>query len=276
MEIFIKAYSDSKNTFDFIPDEYKKDKSLLNCFVQGFFEHAGSIKFGNVLNPRIECVIRSSNVNIIRDIYESYDIKPSYIDLKLGVIIYEDVNAKDFLYQIYYKSDARYRDKRMHKKYIEIMTCENNKIPFCKFIKEIPEAIIPNKNRASDIGYSLTLIRKIKEISVKTAMYDTFIKVQPCFGYYIKIVPMNSLSESGYILSNSISIIDPNYTETLKIVLTKIDETLPDLKLPFKCCQLIIDKAIHYEMEEVLESEFIETEKSMCSDVFISNKKAFF
>jgi dUTPase len=70
---------------------------------------------------------------------------------------------------------------------------------------------------------------------------------------------LNSLSESGYIFTNSISIIDPSYTSSLKIVLTKIDESLPDLELPFKCCKLLIDKSIHYEMEEVLESDFIIT-----------------
>jgi len=63
------------------------------------------------------------------------------------------------------------------------------------------------------------------------------------------------LSESGYMFTNSI--IDPSYTSSLKIVLTKIDESLPDLKLPFKCCQIIMEKAIHYEMEEVLESDFL-------------------
>jgi dUTPase len=260
MELSIKsAYLDS-NKVDFIPAEYKKNKHLLNCFVQGFFEHAGSIKLGNILNPQIECEIKSSNINIISDIYDFYDIKPSRFDLKLGVISYVDVNAKDFLYNIYFKSDARYRDKNMYKKYIEIMTSENKQIiPFCKFVKESDDAVIPTKNRASDVGYELTIIKKNKDISCKTAIYDTFIKVQPCFGYYTKIVPLNSLSESGYIFTNSISIIDPSYTSSLKIVLTKIDESLPDLELPFKCCKLLIDKSIHYEMEEVLESDFIIT-----------------
>ena len=173
------------------------------------------------------------------------------------------MNAKDFLYNIYFKSDARYRDKNMYKKYIEIMTFENKQIPFCKFIKERDDAVIPNKNRASDVGYDLTIIKKIKDISIKTIMYDTFIKVQPCFGYYTKIVPMNSLCESGYIFTNSICIIDPNYKETLKIVLTKIDETLPDLELPFKCCKLIMEKVIHYEMEEVLD-DFFSLKKKSC------------
>lgn len=251
----IKAYSES-DKLNFIPDEYKKDKRLLNFFVRGFFEHAGNINFGNILNPKIECVIQSSNTNVVNEIYNLYDIKPSHVDLKSGVLCYEDLNAKDFLYKIYSEPDARCINNKMYNKYIKIMTSyENSKIPFCRFVKENESAVVPTKNRASNIGYDLTIIKKIKSISFKTAIYDTFIKVQPCFGYYMKVVPNISLSKTGYILSNSIEFVDPNYSETLKIVLTKIDNTLPEIKLPFTCCQLIMEKAIHYEMEE---SEFLE------------------
>ena len=257
MESFTNAYTDSNN-FDFIPEEYKKDKRLLNCFVQGFFEHAGNIHFGNILNPHIECSINSSNINVIRDIYNLYDIKPSFIDLNLGVISYLDVNAMEFLYEIYSKSDARYRNSGMYKKYIEVMKFENKQIPFCKFLKVRHDAQPPVNQRSSHIGYDLTIIEKIKNLSKKTAIYDTFIKIQTCFGYYTKIIVTgNSLSENGYILNTSI--IDPSYNESLKIVLTKIDDTLPDIKLPFKCCRLIMEKAIRYEMEEVLETDFIGT-----------------
>ena len=34
------------------------------------------------------------------------------------------------------------------------------------------------------------------------------------------------------------------------ICLTKIDETMPDLILPFRCCQLILDRSLHYIMED--------------------------
>ena len=62
------------------------------------------------------------------------------------------------------------------------------------------------------------------------------------------------------MLSNSMGIIDPSYTGTLKIVLTKVDDSFPDLTLPFKCCQLIIDRAIHYNMTEV--PDIIESNRS--------------
>ena len=52
------------------------------------------------------------------------------------------------------------------------------------------------------------------------------------------------------MLTNSIGIIDGTYRGHLMICLTKIDETMPDLILPFRCCQLILDRSLHYIMED--------------------------
>ena len=70
-------------------------------------------------------------------------------------------------------------------------------------------------------------------------MYDSYISVQPPDGVYFEIVPRSSISKTGYILTNSIGIIDPSYRGTLKVVLTKIDDTKPDIELPNKRFQLI-------------------------------------
>ena len=83
-------------------------------------------------------------------------------------------------------------------------------------------------------------------------MYDTGIIVCPDFGYYTKIIPRSSIIKTGYILTNSIGIIDGSYRGHLMICLTKIDDSLPDLKLPLKCCQLVLDRSLHYTTEEVL------------------------
>ena len=82
-------------------------------------------------------------------------------------------------------------------------------------------------------------------------MLDTGIIAESPYGYYTEIVPRSSIIKSGYILSNSVGIIDMGFTGSLKICLTKIDDSLPDLKLPFCCAQLILRKHIHYISEEV-------------------------
>ena len=105
----------------------------------------------------------------------------------------------------------------------------------------------------SDAGYDLTIISIYKSFSSKTKLYDTGIKLDIPNGYYVEIVPRSSISKSGYILSNNIGIIDQGYKGNLYVALTKIDDEMPDLTLPFKCCQLLIKKQIY--------ANFIETNK---------------
>tara|TARA_A100000164_G_C21793073_1_gene716812 strand:+ start:455 stop:889 length:435 start_codon:yes stop_codon:yes gene_type:complete len=100
-------------------------------------------------------------------------------------------------------------------------------------------AVIPSRAGENEVGYDLTIIKKVKDLSDNTAMYDSYISVQPPDGIYFEIVPRSSISKTGYILTNSIGIIDPSYRGTLKVVLTKLDPSKPDIELPNKRFQLI-------------------------------------
>jgi len=222
-------------------------------FVRGIFDKIGNLNSKTVLNSELICTlcfkdfekddiefILNKTINNLK-----YDIEGNYINIY-------NYNAFDFLSKIYDNSDGRYRNSEMYKRYVSWATFGlDDKIPNCKFFKVDEKAILPSKERASDVGLDLTIISKVKDISKKISMYDTGIIVSPSFGYYTKIVPRSSIIKSGYMLSNSIGIIDNTYRGTLKICLTKIDDSLPDLKLPFKCCQLIIDRSIHYTADEV-------------------------
>lgn len=118
-------------------------------------------------------------------------------------------------------------------------------IPICRFIKTCDNSIEPSKSRDSDVGYDLTIIAVKKVINKKTVLYTTGICIDIDHGYYTEIVPRSSIIKSGYMLANSIGIIENSYRGELMIALTKIDEDSPDIELPFKCCQLIIRKQ-HY------------------------------
>ena len=83
-----------------------------------------------------------------------------------------------------------------------------------------------------------------------TILYDTGIKISLDFGYYAEIAPRSSLSKSGYMLANSIGIIENTYTGNLFIALTKTDPNMPDLVLPFKCCQLIFKPQVFINLVE--------------------------
>ena len=124
-----------------------------------------------------------------------------------------------------------------------------------KFKTENENAFIPTRAGSQEVGYDLTIINKIKDISSTTAMYDTCISVKPPDGIYFEVVPRSSLSKTGYILTNSIGIIDPSYRGSIKLVLTKIDQSMPDIELPNKRFQLIPRTFISnmFETEQVSE-----------------------
>lgn len=123
-------------------------------------------------------------------------------------------------------------------------------LPCVLFVRDDPNSVIPTKGTPLSIGYDLTAISIAKRISSRTVLYDTGIKVQPPEGYYTEILPRSSLSKTGYMLSNSVGTIDPDYTGRLLIALTKVDDTLPDLELPFTRCQLVLRKAEFYNVRE--------------------------
>ena len=108
-----------------------------------------------------------------------------------------------------------------------------------KFKKHDIEAVIPTLANKYEVGFDLTVISKIKDINSTTSMYETGISVQPPEGFYFEIVPRSSLSKTGYMLTNSIGIIDPTYRGTIKVVITKVCDDAPEFELPNKRFQLI-------------------------------------
>ena len=115
------------------------------------------------------------------------------------------------------------------------------------------DAVIPSKAHPSDSGYDLTIIKVSKDMSrggQTIIMFDTCIAVCPPDGYYTEVVPRSSLSKTGYMLANSVGIIDASYRGSIKVVLSG-DESLRGLELPFKGFQLILRKLENAEVIEV-------------------------
>lgn len=99
-------------------------------------------------------------------------------------------------------------------------------------------AIPPTRARHSDSGYDVTVISKAKTFG-KVTLYGTGIKVQPPSGFYFDLVPRSSIIKSGYMLANSVGIIDQSYTGEIMVPLMKMDPDAPDLELPAKIAQLV-------------------------------------
>ena len=138
-----------------------------------------------------------------------------------------------------------------------------------RFKTHSDEAVIPSKAGPNEIGFDLTITRIVKEFTYEkivnfhnifnihytkksnTKMYDTDISIEPSKDIYLEIVPRSSLSKTGYILTNSVGIIDPTYRGTLKVVLTKIESGAPELELPCKKFQLIPRSIVKVDVEVV-------------------------
>jgi len=130
----------------------------------------------------------------------------------------------------------------------DIFLCEH--CPSVSFVKNLENAVIPTKGNEHSVGYDLTAVSVFKKIGEKTTLFDTGLRVQPPEGYYLEILPRSSLSNTGYMLSNSVGVIDPDYRGNLLISLTRIDDSLPELQLPFTKCQLVLRKNICFGFTE--------------------------
>lgn len=139
---------------------------------------------------------------------------------KLHSIMHESEEAKNLFLQ----AASVYQQTRMPK------------IGFCI---EDERAVVPTK-RIIDVGYDLTVISVYSQPTQLTTMFETYISLDIPLGYYIELVPRSSLSKTGYMLANSVGIIDPGYTGTLKVPLIKVDQSAPDLVLPARVAQLIL------------------------------------
>jgi deoxyuridine 5'-triphosphate nucleotidohydrolase len=228
----------NQNFKDNIPEQFKW------VFMRGLFDGYGNIEISR--NGEHKCLITCNSPEIKEFILSNCEVSNFVID---NTIFFSSVNVIDFLSMLYDHSTPTLRSPTKYGQYVDIVnwsSISNTKIPLCKFSRTNSNAVIPMKNRATDEGYDLTIVEVFKRLGENTVLYDTCIKLLPEFGYYFDIVPRSSLSKSGYCFTNSVGIIDRSYRGTVKIALTKIDNSFPDIELPYRCAQIILRKSNHY------------------------------
>jgi dUTP pyrophosphatase len=114
-----------------------------------------------------------------------------------------------------------------------------------------PDALPPQKAYETDTGYDLSIVDQVRTINENVTLFDSGVKVRVPNGYYVEIVPRSSIIKSGYMLANSVGIIDENYRGNLYVALAKIDPEAPPIQLPYKGFQLIMRKRIDAEPIQV-------------------------
>ena len=223
--------------------DVKLDLQDFMHLLQGYLDTEGLFSCPHVYLSEMKCHIRFPIQ--LKPLLEQFlpfpfDENDKYIEYK------RQSNVIDIL-DIIYKNSLN-PSSRVKYKFNELVNAKK-----CTIRTVHPQAVVPSKVRLSDVGYDLTIISKVKDFNSVTALYDTGIQIQVPFGYYVEIVPRSSLSKSGYMLANSMGIVDNSYNGNLYVALTKVAPEVSEIEFPFKCCQLILRK--QYFMDIKVQTE---------------------
>jgi dUTP pyrophosphatase len=241
----------------------KLSEKLVRHFVRGLFDGDGSIRSlktesGYASSP--ECKITSS----------SDEMRSSLMTLGFPAreyktdVSWQGVNALDFLGWIYEESFiymSRKRDQYLDWCcWVPILGGIGNSGRNKSFTwyRTREDAVAPIKSRVSDSGYDLTILEKVKSYG-PIELYDTGIRISVPYGIYMDLVPRSSIIKQGYILANSVGVIDRSYRGNIMVPLIKIDSSAQELRCPNRIVQLIPRPIFHMQVVEVEDIE--ETER---------------
>lgn len=225
--------------------------SLVRHFVRGYFEGDGSIPVGTNRGPR--CNIVSNSDDFLRSVRTWSMEKGFMCSISGDHLEWNGLHALDFLSFLY--SDTNLYLNRKRDSFLDMCIWQPSLPGSYKYQDGIlinrtrPDAVIPSKVRSSDSGYDLTAVACIKKSGI-LEMYDTGIKVKPPEGFYFDVVPRSSLSKTGYILANSVGVIDRSYRGNILLALLKVDPAAPSLSLPARVAQMIPRPIVHFEVVE--------------------------
>lgn len=231
-----------------------KNDELKWAFIRGLFDGDGWIKdIGSCRSPK--CGIASTSENMKNGICNFYK---TLCYRHLGGVEWWSINALDFLGKIYDDcGDGLYLPRKRlsywdWSSWIPALMDKGTlgKCPLFKWYKSDVLAVPPYKKRVSDSGWDLTIIRKVRESGLMT-LYGTGIKITPDYGWYFDVVPRSNIIDTGYMLANSIGVIDRSYTGEILVGLIKLDNSKLDLQLPIRIVQIIPRPIIHAEFISV-------------------------
>lgn len=238
-----------------IKEEYQID------FIRGYFDGDGSVSTVNRPNgktPRLRAGIVSNSKSMLDSIRGIMNI-PCYQGPTC--LEWDYRKGMDFLDRIY--KDSHLRLARKYNRYVEWVErrFEFFQIPCIRVAKNSLNAIIPNKVHQSDSGYDITLISLAKKLGPNLYLYGTGLRIAPDEGYYVELVARSSLMKYGYILANSVGIIDNQYRGELFVALWKLDLSMPDIELPFRGAQIIPRQFIRPEIVLVSNDNLDDTDR---------------
>lgn len=216
-------------------------------FLRGYFDRHGRVF--DIYRPYITMVSgnRSFLENVLTLTKTKGEIRDPDNDKNLYFLYLRGSNMLDFLQALYENS---VRGERQVTKYLFYQKMTGY-MPTVRFVLTDEKAMAPKKARFSDVCFDLAVIKEDTKIDPVTTLYDTGVAVQPEVGYWIEVVPRSSLAKTGYMMSNSIGVIDNSYTGNIKIALTKVNPDAKPIEFPFVRFQMIVRKQNFPRFKEV-------------------------
>ena len=243
LDVAVKIYSYSKgklekrgNRFFLSLSSYPEVKEIDLSFVRGVFESSGSWGSKTVFVPFVEKFKQE-----MRELLS--DFSPVFTEE--GAFLTGE-SADLFIHSLY-DEDTEERSEFFFERYLSMLTGEIWERKSFKVSLE-EGAIAPFKKRISDSGWDLHLVKLIKKEG-NLYFFDTGVRVAPPSGFYFDLVPRSSIYKSGFVLANSVGIIDMTYRGTIKVPLIKVDSSKPDPELPWRAVQLIPRRFFPLEVE---------------------------
>ena len=133
------------------------------------------------------------------------------------------------------------------------------------------QAVLPQRAREDDVGYDLTATSV--EVAARahpesyTYLVDFGICLEPPPGYYFELIPRSSIAWTGFILANSIGVIDPDYRGTLKMPLIYIGRDIVDRAVIDQLAQSLIGKRLaQLVLRQKLSCHFEQVERGSLTD----------
>lgn len=110
----------------------------------------------------------------------------------------------------------------------------------------------PTRAHPSDVGLDVW-VTSVERRGLALYFCETGLTLAPPEGYYVEVVPRSSIVWRGFILPNSVGVIDPSYRGTLKVPLRYLGEGDPDTEAALlvgeRVAQLILRPLIPCELE---------------------------
>ena len=233
------------------PTEQERTKAEVRAYI---LKNTNSIVY-SCIQTIVTVTVESYNDDTFSSRIKSITSIPHCTDGDTTVI-FAGSNALDFLGMVFGNNSD------LLSSVIAKMALFVNDVPTCKVALFDARAVLPFKTRVSDVGYDLGIIHVHKKINNVVTLYKTGVKIQLESGWYVEIVPRSSLIKTGYMLANSIGIIDNTYTGELLVALAKIDPDAKPIEFPFTGVQLIFRKQNFVKIDKVDEQDIGCTERA--------------